>query len=87
MSNIYATVNITLDDGTTFFGEPILYGLTIPKNAEEYELATEFLRLLFSDVGMKILYELGQPPVNPGITNDIQKVPLSIKDNVTQTSP
>jgi molybdate/tungstate transport system substrate-binding protein len=39
----------------------IVYGITIPKNAENYEDAINFVKLLLSNEGRKIFEELGQP--------------------------
>ncbi|MHA1506512.1 MAG: tungstate ABC transporter substrate-binding protein WtpA [Candidatus Asgardarchaeia archaeon] len=78
-SDFYSKVNVTLSDGKVIVGGPILYGLTIPKNAPNYELALEFVRLILSDVGKEILNELGQPPLDPALTNDVENVPEQIK--------
>jgi len=41
--------------------ESIVYGVTVPKNAPNPDLAIEFVKLLLSDVGRKIFEECGQP--------------------------
>jgi len=38
MSNIYATVNITLDDGTTFFGNQYCMGLQFQRMLKNMNL-------------------------------------------------
>jgi len=46
-------------------GEPIIYGITILKNAPNRTAAEKFLRLLLSDDGKKILSKNFQEPLNP----------------------
>jgi len=41
--------------------ESIVYGITIPLNAEHKDLALKFVELLLSDTGRKVFEELGQP--------------------------
>ena len=42
-------------------GKSIVYGLTIPKCAEDRDLAIKFINLLLSDVGREIFEKNGQP--------------------------
>ncbi|MHA1860337.1 MAG: tungstate ABC transporter substrate-binding protein WtpA [Candidatus Asgardarchaeia archaeon] len=86
-SDIYKKVNVTLSDGKIIVGGPILYGFTIPKNAPNYELALEFVCLILSDKGRQIFDELGQPPLNPALTNEVEKVPEQIRAYVAPYSP
>jgi len=54
-------------------GEPIIYGVTIPNNAPNPDLAVQFLQFLFSPDGREILSNQGQipfiPPVAEGFDN------------------
>lgn len=86
-ASLYAKVNVTLADGTLIIGKPILYGITIPKNAPHRDLAISFLKMILSETGQEIFYNLGQPPIYPALTNDLNKVPSEIRDNVTEISP
>jgi len=64
----------------TKVGEPIVYGVTIPKNAPNHELALKFLTfLLDADKGGAILEENGQSFVVPSPTNTFEKIPESLK--------
>ncbi len=83
-ANFYKTVNVTLSDGTTQKGNPIVYGVTIPENAPNRGLAVEFVRLLLSDKGQQIMEKSAQVPINPAITNDKSRVPEEIKDLVVE---
>ena len=83
----YSQVNITLSDGTLIIGKPILYGVTIPKKAPHPDIAVRFLQLLLSKTGQQVFESLGQPPIYPALTNDVNKVPEALRGNVTNYSP
>jgi len=78
-----ASVRITGKKIGTFItkvGEPILYGVTIPKNAPNRELALKFLTfLLDADKGGAILLKNGQTPVAPLPTDSFDRVPECLK--------
>jgi len=63
--SIYSKVAVKILIGTnsekTIYMKSIVYGITIPKNAENYKDAMKFIKLLLSDEGRKIFEELGQP--------------------------
>jgi molybdate/tungstate transport system substrate-binding protein len=60
----------------TKVGEPIVYGVTIPRNAPNRELALAFLAfLLDADKGQAILEQNGQTSVVPSPTNTFDKLP------------
>jgi molybdate/tungstate transport system substrate-binding protein len=64
----------------TKFGEPIVYGVTIPKNAPNRELAMVFLTfLLDADKGGAILEKNGQSSVVPSPTDTFSSLPESLK--------
>lgn len=50
---------------TERIGSPIYYGMTIPKNAPEPELAVAFVQFVIGEEGQKILGDLEQPPLVP----------------------
>lgn len=78
-----ASVRITGKKIRTFItkvGEPILYGITIPKNAPNRELALTFLTyLLDADKGGAILFKNGQTPLAPLPTESFEMVPERLK--------
>lgn len=84
-ADFYKTVSARLtgkEPGTfiTKTAEPIAYGLTIPKNAPNREVALTFLRfLLTADKGGKILENNGQTFVIPSPTDTFDKLPESLK--------
>jgi molybdate/tungstate transport system substrate-binding protein len=49
----------------TVTGAPILYGVTMVKNAPHPQIAVAFLEFLFGPKGQAILEQCGQPPVVP----------------------
>jgi molybdate/tungstate transport system substrate-binding protein len=82
-SDLYKTVKIEKTT-TTSTGKPIVYGLTIPKNSPNPELAAEFIEYIINDFGQTVFNNNGQPPVVPAVTNDISKIPESLKTYVVQ---
>ena len=82
-SDFYSQANYTLSNGVTIVGEPILYGITIPNNAENKKRAIEFIQLLFSEEGQEVFDQSGQPFIYPGLTNNVSKVPQELRDYVS----
>jgi molybdate/tungstate transport system substrate-binding protein len=63
-------------------GENIYYGLTIPKNAPNPDLAEEFVKFLLNGAG-KDDFELAYHPVfAPSFTDKLQKLPASLQSIV-----
>ncbi len=85
LSDLYKTASVRITGnmpGTliTKVGEPIVYGVTIPKNAPNRELAMAFLTfLLDADKGGAILEKNGQTLVAPSPTNTFDKLPECLK--------
>ncbi|MCP4262998.1 MAG: tungstate ABC transporter substrate-binding protein WtpA [Planctomycetes bacterium] len=85
LSDFYKTASVSLTGkkpGTfiTKAGEPIIYGVTIPKNAPNRKLAMAFLTfLLDADSGGAILEKNGQSFVIPSTTETFNKLPESLK--------
>jgi molybdate/tungstate transport system substrate-binding protein len=83
--NLYKTASVRITGtmpGTfiTKFGEPIVYGVTIPKNAPNRKLAMAFLTfLLDADKGGTILDKNGQTSVVPSPTDTFNSLPESLK--------
>lgn len=66
-------------------GSSMVYGLTIPKNAPNKELAIKFADFLLKENnGLKILKEDGQPPVVPSKTKHFNKIPNELKKYVLE---
>lgn len=61
-------------------GEPIVYGITILKNAPQRALAEKFLKLLLSEEGRKILSKNFQEPLTPAECDKKGSLPETLKD-------
>lgn len=80
-AELYSKVKVVLANGDEVMGKPIVYGITIPKNAENRELAVEFVKFVISEEGQEILRELGQEPLVPPRA-DATELPESLKNLV-----
>jgi molybdate/tungstate transport system substrate-binding protein len=81
-----ASIEILTDPGpppeyAAKHGAAIVYGVTIPCNAENEELATEFIELLLSAIGKQVMeVENGQPMLDPPICDHPENLPESLQD-------
>ncbi|MGC9398191.1 MAG: tungstate ABC transporter substrate-binding protein WtpA [Anaerolineae bacterium] len=66
----------------TMQGKPIVYGVTIPKNAPSPELAVEFVKFLLGSEGQAIMEKQGQPPIVPAVADDKSALPAALRDLV-----
>ena len=65
-------------------GEPMIYGVTMLKNAPNKAAAIAFLKFMLSkEQGMKILLRDGQPSVLPMPTKNYEKLPKDLKQFAT----
>jgi len=77
-----ATVEVAgTEPGTTMtmMGTPIVYGVTVPKNAPNPELALEFVKFLLGPDGQAIMEEEGQPPIVPPVASDRDTLPPALR--------
>jgi tungstate ABC transporter binding protein WtpA len=84
LESSYAKVRVeTQKSGVTAYyaGSPIIYGVTVPSNAETPELGIEFIKLLLSADGQKILSDDGQEPLSPVL--GYGSVPAELRPLVT----
>ncbi len=65
-------------------GEPIVYGLTIPRNAPHPELAIDFVEFILSSDGQAIMENCGQPAMVPAVASDPEKVPEELRDYINR---
>lgn len=77
------------EPGTTTIlaGAPIAYGVTIPKNAPNPDLAIAFLEFLLGPQGQAIMENCGQPPIVPALASDPDKLPQGLRELVAPTPP
>ncbi|MFH1756274.1 MAG: substrate-binding domain-containing protein [Candidatus Latescibacterota bacterium] len=60
-------------------GAPMVYGVTIPRNCANRELAEAWVCLLLSEEGRKIMERNGQPAIAPALTAQFDKLPDVLK--------
>ncbi len=90
LTELYNTVNVEINgkkkgEKITQKGEPMVYGVTIPKNVENKVVAMAFVKfMLSSDKGIAILAKLGQPSVIPSQTNTFDNIPADLKQFATK---
>ncbi len=63
----------------TIKGEPMVYGITILKDAPNYKSAEAFITFLLSEKGIAIMEKNGQPSLIPSITDTYDKIPENLK--------
>ncbi|MCK5548764.1 MAG: tungstate ABC transporter substrate-binding protein WtpA [Thermoplasmata archaeon] len=68
-----------IDQASTVTGMPIVYGITIPRDAEHFDMAVEFVKLVIGEDGRSTLTELGQPPITPPTASDVETVPVELR--------
>ncbi len=64
-ADVYREVKVQTVDGKLQTGKPIVYGITVPKNAENPDTGLEFVKFVIGDAGLQIFAGRGQPPVVP----------------------
>jgi len=81
----YQKVSVELNGTTpgskiTQYGSSMVYGVTIPKNAPNPELAKKFIEYLLSaEKGLKIMEQMGQPAVVPSVCDQYDKLPSDLR--------
>ncbi|MFC1770310.1 tungstate ABC transporter substrate-binding protein WtpA [Candidatus Margulisiibacteriota bacterium] len=68
----------------TKIGKPMVYGLTIPKNAPNRKMAVEYVNFVLSKQGQDVLRGNGQPPIIPPTSQEKLKIPSEINNTVKQ---
>ena len=66
-TDTYKTVRVVQANGNVVTGKPVVYGITVPKNAPSPDMALEFVKLVISPKGQQIFTDLGQPPITPAV--------------------
>jgi molybdate/tungstate transport system substrate-binding protein len=85
LADFYKTASVDISGkkpGTkvTKRGAPMVYGVTIPRNAPNREAALAFMEFLLSkDKGMAIMEKNGQPSAVPSPTGTYTKIPEKLK--------
>ncbi|HBT51468.1 MAG TPA: tungstate ABC transporter substrate-binding protein WtpA [Petrotoga sp.] len=84
-ADFYATASFDVtgkEPGETItqVGQPMVYALTIPKNAPNPKGAIAFIKFVVGPQGRAILEENGQPPIIPPEGVNIEKAPQELQD-------
>lgn len=80
----YKKVRVKLTGGTLKEGKPIVYGITILKDAEHREAAVDFLKYIFSEKGRSVFENMGQTPIYPPRTNKKSALPKELRGVVVE---
>lgn len=64
-ANYYKKVKLTTGDGNTKTAKPIVYGITVPKNANHPEEGIEFVKMVLEHP--EVFENAGQPVINPAV--------------------
>jgi len=76
-ADTYSTVKVEKISGTST-GKPIVYGVTVPSNALHPEYGALFIQYMIDDTGDSVFIELGQPPINPAMVDNLDAAPESL---------
>lgn len=68
---------VTLKENLT--AKSIHYGVTVPKNAPNPELAEQFVKYMIDEFGQSVFTEMKQPPITPAVANELDKVPVILR--------
>ena len=80
LADYYAQVSLKLENGMEIVGEPIIYGVTILKNSENYGYAVSFLDLMLSHIGREVFTENHQEYLGTYLTNNIDAIPGELRN-------
>jgi molybdate/tungstate transport system substrate-binding protein len=89
LSSFYAAASVEISGKTpgskiTKKGAPMVYGVTIPRNAPNPKAALAFVEFLLArDGGMAIMQKNGQPSAVPGPSSSYAKIPESLRKFAT----
>ncbi len=83
-AGLYNTATVKLSgkkpgEHITRRGEPMVYSVTIPKNAQNPKAAAAWLELLLSPRGREIMENNGQPCLKPAKANGFDKLPERLR--------
>lgn len=78
----YATVKVDTAGGM-MTGKPIVYGVTVPNNAENPDAGVAFVKMLLGTEGQTIMNGQGQPPIVPA--GGFGNVPAALKELTTSS--
>lgn len=69
----------TPQDKIEITGEPMIYGITVPKNGLQKEWGIKLVEFILSPAGRKIMSDNGHPVIDPAESSDLDKLPEKLK--------
>jgi molybdate/tungstate transport system substrate-binding protein len=90
LADLYSTVSVDIKgkkpgEYITQMGEPMIYGITIPKNAPNPDAAMKFVEfVLTKNEGLAIMEKNGQPSVVPAKTDTYKNIPEKFRKFVKE---
>ncbi len=83
-ANFYKQASFTMEGGKKVYGAPIIYGITVPKNAQNKQLAEKFVGFLLGKKGKEIFEENGQPFLPLKANIPVDKLPTPVRNAFKQ---
>ncbi len=80
----YKSAKVKRASGEVAVGKPIVYGITIPKNSENPEMASKFVEFVLSETGDEVMQTNGQPHISPAVVNNKKNTPDALSDLVEE---
>ena len=89
LADLYKTVSVRVTgkqpgEFITMAGAPMVYSVTIPKEAPNRPAAEAWVALLLSPLGQQIMEKNGQPVFAPALTDQLDKLPASLQPLCTR---
>jgi len=82
-TDTYKKVNVQTTS-KNIVGKPIVYGVTVPTNALNGELGEQFVEYMINEYGQSVFLDMGQPPIVPAETENMDNIPESLRTYVTE---
>lgn len=79
LAKTYATVSTQGATGASVTAKPIIYGLTVPTNAPNPQLADQFIAFVLSPQGQAIMRANGFVVISPALASDQSALPAALR--------
>ena len=81
-ADFYSKIKVSFASGDIIEAKPIVYGVTIPVNAKNEEMAIKFIALLLNETGQEIFERNGQIPITPAMCDNTTALPPELRKYV-----
>lgn len=82
LGELYSRVSLSQANGKNIIAKPILYGITIVKDADNYDDSVNFIKLVISERGLSVFREYGLLPYITVDEDEIDKIPVELIEYV-----